>query len=54
MHPDLIHAASASSTIDYIGAGAVKVITRLMGLILAVVGSQMLMDGIHSAWLQWH
>ena len=51
MHPDLIH---GERFVDYIGAGAVKVITRLMGLILAVVGSQMLMDGIHSAWLQWH
>lgn len=35
--------------VEYIGASAVKVITRLMGLILAVIGTQMLIDGIGSA-----
>ena len=35
--------------VEYIGASAVKVITRLMGLILAVIGTQMLIDGIASA-----
>lgn len=29
-----------------IGAGAVSIITRLMGLILAVIGTQMLLDGV--------
>lgn len=35
--------------IDYIGESAIKVITRLMGLILAIVGTQMLMQGISGA-----
>jgi len=35
--------------VEYIGASAVKVITRLMGLILAVIGIQMLIDGIAGA-----
>jgi len=32
-----------------IGTSALKVITRMMGLILAVIGIQMLIDGIYSA-----
>ena len=32
--------------IKYIGESALKVITRLMGLILAVIGTQMLIEGI--------
>ena len=36
--------------IKYLGEGAIKVITRLMGLILAVIGSQMFIDGIHGAF----
>jgi multiple antibiotic resistance protein len=32
--------------VHYLGAGAINAITRLMGLILAVVGTQMLIDGI--------
>jgi multiple antibiotic resistance protein len=35
--------------IDYIGESAIKVITRLMGLILAVVGTQMFMEGAGAA-----
>jgi multiple antibiotic resistance protein len=35
--------------VTYIGDSAVKVITRLMGLILAVIGSQMLIQGIYGA-----
>lgn len=35
--------------IDYIGESAVKVITRLMGLILAIVGTQMFMEGAGAA-----
>jgi multiple antibiotic resistance protein len=40
---------SGQRFVEYIGASAVKVITRLMGLILAVIGTQMLIDGIASA-----
>jgi multiple antibiotic resistance protein len=40
---------SGQRFVEYIGASAVKVITRLMGLILAVIGTQMLIDGIGSA-----
>jgi len=35
--------------IDYIGESAIKVITRLMGLILAIVGTQMFMQGVNGA-----
>jgi multiple antibiotic resistance protein len=35
--------------VGYIGDGAVKVITRLMGLILAVIGTQMFIDGVYGA-----
>jgi len=35
--------------IDYIGESAIKVITRLMGLILAIVGTQMFMQGVSEA-----
>ena len=34
---------------DYIGESAIKVITRLMGLILAIVGTQMFMQGAAGA-----
>jgi multiple antibiotic resistance protein len=33
-----------------IGAGALGVITRLMGLILAVIGTQMVIEGLHGAF----
>lgn len=36
--------------IRYIGQGGVKVITRFMGLILAVIGTQMLIEGIKGVW----
>jgi multiple antibiotic resistance protein len=32
--------------VHYLGAGALNAITRLMGMILAVVGTQMVIDGI--------
>jgi multiple antibiotic resistance protein len=35
--------------VGYIGDGAVKVITRLMGLILAVIGTQMFINGVYGA-----
>ena len=36
--------------VDYIGASALGVITRMMGLILAVVGTQMVIEGLHGAF----
>lgn len=36
--------------VTLIGAGALGTITRLMGLILAVVGMQMVLEGLHSAF----
>ena len=36
--------------VKYIGASALGAITRLMGLILAVVGTQMVIDGVHGAF----
>jgi multiple antibiotic resistance protein len=33
----------------FLGSGGLNVITRLMGLILAVIGVQMLIDGINGA-----
>lgn len=36
--------------VRYIGQGGVKVVTRFMGLILAVIGTQMLIDGIKGVW----
>jgi multiple antibiotic resistance protein len=36
--------------VTFIGAGALGVVTRLMGLILAVVGVQMLIEGINGAF----
>ena len=35
--------------VTFIGAGALGVITRLMGLILAVIGIQMLIEGVKGA-----
>ena len=37
---------SGEKFVKYLGSGAIKVITRLMGLILAVIGTQMVIDGI--------
>lgn len=36
--------------VNYIGTVALGVITRLMGLILAVIGTQMAIEGIHGAF----
>ncbi|MGW8195875.1 MAG: MarC family protein, partial [Desulforhopalus sp.] len=40
--------------IQHIGQNGLKVITRLMGLILAVIGVQMLIDGIGGAVTAFH
>ena len=40
---------SGERIVGYIGDSGIKVVTRLMGLILAVIGVQMLIDGIGSA-----
>jgi multiple antibiotic resistance protein len=36
--------------VTFIGAGALGVITRMMGLILAVIGTQMALEGVHGAF----
>ena len=36
--------------VAFIGASALGAITRMMGLILAVIGTQMVIDGIHGAF----
>lgn len=36
--------------VSYLGASALGVITRMMGLILAVVGTQMVIEGLHGAF----
>ncbi len=40
---------SGQKIIKYIGQNGIKVITRLMGLILAVIGTQMVITGIYGA-----
>jgi multiple antibiotic resistance protein len=40
---------SGERFVKYIGDNGIKVITRLMGLILAVIGVQMLIHGIGGA-----
>jgi multiple antibiotic resistance protein len=40
---------SGEKLVKYIGENAVGVVTRMMGLILAVIGVQMLIEGIHGA-----
>jgi multiple antibiotic resistance protein len=40
--------AGGERFIRYIGQGGVKVVTRFMGLILAVIGIQMLIEGIQA------
>jgi multiple antibiotic resistance protein len=45
---------SGHAFIRYIGHNGIKVITRLMGLILAVIGVQMLIEGIGGAIQQFH
>lgn len=44
---------SGERLVRYIGDNGVKVVTRLMGLILAVIGVQMLVDGIGGAITQF-
>ncbi len=36
--------------VGYLGASALGVITRMMGLILAVIGTQMVIEGLHGAF----
>ena len=45
---------SGERFVRYIGEGAVKVVTRLMGLVLAVIGTQMLIQGIYGAVRSFH
>jgi len=40
---------SGQKLVEYIGEGAIKAITRMMGLILAVIGIQMVIEGIYGA-----
>jgi multiple antibiotic resistance protein len=40
---------SGGKLVRYVGDNAVDVVTRMMGLILAVIGVQMLIEGIHGA-----
>ncbi len=40
----------SSKIISAIGKSGISIITRLMGLILAVIGTQMLIDGLRSAF----
>lgn len=41
---------SGEKFVTYIGASALGVITRMMGLILAVIGAQMVITGVHGAF----
>ena len=34
---------------NFIGQGGINVVTRMMGLILAVIGTQMILEGLHGA-----
>ena len=49
--PTVIIDITAYSETGYIGQDVPSIITRLMGLILAVIGVQMLLDGIESSGL---
>ena len=40
---------SGQKLVEYIGEGAIKVITRMMGLTLAVIGIRMMIEGIYGA-----
>jgi multiple antibiotic resistance protein len=40
---------SGEKLVKYLGENAVSVVTRMMGLILAVIGVQMLIEGVHGA-----
>ena len=39
---------------ELLGASALKVVTKMMGLILAVIGMQMIIEGIYSAISEFH
>ena len=39
---------TGNKIIKYIGDSGVKVVTRLMGMILAVIGTQMVIEGVES------
>ncbi|WP_108651003.1 MarC family protein [Dongshaea marina] len=41
----------STEVVRFIGKGAIKLISRMMGLILAVMGMQMLIVGIHGAYM---
>lgn len=41
---------SGERFVKYLGPNGIKVVTRMMGLILAVIGVQMLIHGIHGAF----
>jgi multiple antibiotic resistance protein len=41
---------SGEKFVTYIGASALNAITRMMGLILAVIGTQMVIEGLHGAF----
>jgi len=45
---------SGERLVRYIGDNGIKVVTRLMGLILAVIGVQMLIHGIGGAIIEFH
>jgi multiple antibiotic resistance protein len=45
---------SGERFVNYIGHNGIKVVTRLMGLILAVIGVQMLILGIGGAINEFH
>jgi multiple antibiotic resistance protein len=40
---------SGRRLVEFIGDSAIKVVTRMMGLILGVIGIQMIMQGVHGA-----
>ena len=41
---------SANAMVGYLGQNAIKVVSRLMGLILAVIGVQMFIEGVNGAF----
>ena len=45
---------SGEKLVRYLGKNAVSVVTRMMGLILAVIGVQMVIEGIHGAVQAYH
>jgi multiple antibiotic resistance protein len=45
---------SGERLVKYIGDNGIKIVTRLMGLILAVIGVQMLIHGVGGAVTEFH